>query len=300
MKVREAELLQARELAAAALAEIEAALEKKDYRTAESLLYGAETRFGEREELSPFYERIAGQRSQELEEKKRQEEIAGRIAAARELAGREDFQGALEELSRAASLPTMLRRVPCGWRSRRRSLQEDRETQKRLEEMRREEAADGGGGRRAPRVQALLDRGPRRSPRRSGSDQALAALRQAADLAPDHSVVRNLTQRYRPPCAGERRRSADRRADERRRRPGESISTAANSPRPPAAGKDRCRPWRPWSPSRVADPSADLASPDDREARRAGESRGRLRAAGGGSPPRRSTLAPPRAASPRS
>ena len=198
MKVREAELLQARELAAA-LAEIEAALEKKDYRTAESLLYGAETRFGEREELSPFYERIAGQRSQELAEKKRREEIAGRIAAARELAGREDFQGALEELSRATLLDP-----------------DDAEVSALIQEIeasaRRKEEED-----RAARVQALVAEA-RQLAATERLDEALATLRQAADLAPDHSMVRNLTQEVR---------TALRWREEEKRRTAELASAAA-------------------------------------------------------------------------
>ncbi len=89
---------------ATALAGIEAALGKRDYSAAESLLYGAEATFGERVELSSLHERIGDQRRQDLEEKKREKELAERIAVARELAEREDFAGALEELRRAAML----------------------------------------------------------------------------------------------------------------------------------------------------------------------------------------------------
>jgi serine/threonine protein kinase len=107
------------EALAEALVEIKAALEKRSYRAAESLLYAAEASFGTREEFAPLYEEVAQERREDLEAKarataaaraeaeaarERQEEIASLIATARDLAARDDFKGALRELRRAARL----------------------------------------------------------------------------------------------------------------------------------------------------------------------------------------------------
>ncbi len=87
-----------RELAAA-VAGIEAALDTKDYRAAETLLYGAEASFGGQEVLSPLHERLAELRRRDLAEK-----IRAHLASARRLAGEERFDDALAELRRATDL----------------------------------------------------------------------------------------------------------------------------------------------------------------------------------------------------
>jgi serine/threonine protein kinase len=175
-----------------ALAGIESALELKDYSAAESMLAGAEASFGEREELSALHERMSELRRLDLEARKRQEEIVGLIAAALELAAREDFHGALEELGRAALLDPDHAEVSALREQAEASLllqeeREERERKQRQEERWREEEA------RAARVQTLLSEARVRAAAER-LDEALAALRQAADLFPGHSEVRDLTE----------------------------------------------------------------------------------------------------------
>jgi eukaryotic-like serine/threonine-protein kinase len=96
LRRRQEEREKARELAAA-VAEIEAALEKGDYRGAEALLYVAEASFGEQSAFPPLYARIEAAR-------KRHEEVSELIAKARGLAAGQDFKGAAKELRRATRL----------------------------------------------------------------------------------------------------------------------------------------------------------------------------------------------------
>jgi serine/threonine protein kinase len=87
-----------RELAAA-VAGVEAALERGDYRAAETLLYAAEADFGEQEAFLSFYERIAEQRRRAVGER-----VAAHLEKARRLAAARDFQGALHEVLKAQGI----------------------------------------------------------------------------------------------------------------------------------------------------------------------------------------------------
>src|SRR6202035_1589103 len=94
----EAERQRSRELAAA-IAEIQSALARGDYRSAETQLFGAEANFGQQEVFPALYERVA-----EL----RRGEVDGKVAAhgdpARRRAEAGDWDGARAELKRAQRL----------------------------------------------------------------------------------------------------------------------------------------------------------------------------------------------------
>ena len=87
-----------RELAAA-LAGIEAALARGDYRAAETLLYGAEASLGEQEAFPPLYEQIAEQRRRAVAD-----QVAGHLESARRLMAAQDFQGALAKVLKGRHL----------------------------------------------------------------------------------------------------------------------------------------------------------------------------------------------------
>ncbi|HEX4962328.1 MAG TPA: protein kinase [Thermoanaerobaculia bacterium] len=87
-----------RELAAA-LAGIETALERRDFRGAEILLYAAEANFGQREVFPSLYERIAEQQHQAVAGK-----VKGHLESARRLAAARDFAGARAEALKARRL----------------------------------------------------------------------------------------------------------------------------------------------------------------------------------------------------
>jgi tetratricopeptide (TPR) repeat protein len=87
-----------RELAAA-VAGVETALARGDYRGAEALLYAAEADFGGQEVFLPFYERIAEKRRRAVGEK-----VAAHLENARRLVATRDFQGALREVLKAQGL----------------------------------------------------------------------------------------------------------------------------------------------------------------------------------------------------
>jgi serine/threonine-protein kinase len=87
-----------RELAAA-LAGIEAALARGDYRAAEILLYGAEASLGEQEAFAALYEQVAGLRRRAVADM-----VAAYLESARRLAEEQDFRGALAEVLKALHL----------------------------------------------------------------------------------------------------------------------------------------------------------------------------------------------------
>jgi len=87
-----------RELAAA-LAGIEAALARGDYRGAETLLYGAEASLGEQDDFSPLYEQIAEQRRRAVAD-----QVSGHLESARRLAAAQDFREALAEVLKGQHL----------------------------------------------------------------------------------------------------------------------------------------------------------------------------------------------------
>jgi serine/threonine protein kinase len=110
---------------AAALAEITAALEKRSYRLAESLLYAAEASFGPREEFVPLYDQVAEERREDLARQ------AGRhLESARRFAGAGDVAGALTEVQHA-------RRLDPGSRTAATVLAEVEAVRKRQEEIAR-------------------------------------------------------------------------------------------------------------------------------------------------------------------
>jgi serine/threonine-protein kinase len=84
---------------AAAVAGIEACLDKRDYRHAESLLYAAEASLGAQEIFASLYERIEEERRRDVEER-----VAAHLAGARRLAAERDFPGALAEAQKARRL----------------------------------------------------------------------------------------------------------------------------------------------------------------------------------------------------
>lgn len=96
--VEEEERRKAEELAAS-VAEIEAALEKREYRGAESLLYAAEATFGGQGVFPPLYERIAESRRRDMVERG-----AAHLATARRLAAEGSFADARAEVLKARRL----------------------------------------------------------------------------------------------------------------------------------------------------------------------------------------------------
>jgi serine/threonine protein kinase len=97
-EVRRFEEERSRELVAA-LAGIEAALARGDYRGAETRLYAAEAGLGEQEAFPALYEQVAAQQRRAVADK-----VAAHLASARRLAADEDFRGALAEVVKGRHL----------------------------------------------------------------------------------------------------------------------------------------------------------------------------------------------------
>ncbi len=178
------EQLRARELAAA-LAEIEAALARGDYRTAEARLYVAEANFGALDELSALYDRVAELAEQpgadlQRQEARRVERLTTAVAGIQDRLARGDLEGAGDLLDRATLVFGAIEPL--------------REQWQRLEELRHK-----------ARAQVLVDEAEILV-RIEDFDSASRKLRQALELDPDNLQALSLLKQSREERARKRAR----------------------------------------------------------------------------------------------